>query len=388
MPQVSLLIGAALTSAYDGDVERVLLSKPEVGQAEREALLRAFDSGWIAPLGPEVDAFELELAAYVRGRSCVALASGTAGLRLAMLAIGVKPGDEVVVQSATFAATAFAVAHIGAKPVFCDSDTTSWNLDPELLNELLAERAATGSLPAAVIPVDLYGMMADYDRLAAVCGRYGVPVVADAAEALGSIGLNGEMAGRQGAVGCVSFNGNKIITTSGGGAIFAEPDLADRIRYLATQAREPVLHYEHNSIGYNDRLSNLLAAVGRAQLTSLEAKIEARTKINQFYRSSLPQLEWMPDAHTSRPNYWLSVGLLPEGFVVGDVCEELNQVGIEARPAWKPMHLQPVFADAIAVGGSVSKHIFRQGICLPSGAGLTDSELDRVVTQLDQILNA
>ncbi len=368
---------------------RLLLSGPDVGSADRDALLRAFDGGWIAPVGPELARFEEELVAYTGAEACVALASGTAALHLALLGVGVAPGDEVVVQSATFAASAFAVVHAGASPVFCDVDTTTWTMDPELLADLLDKRAAMGSLPTAVMPVDLYGSCADYDALTSVCDRYEVALVEDAAEALGSR-RRGRMAGAFGHPAALSFNGNKIMTTSGGGALLGTAEVVAHARHLATQARMPELHYEHQSIGFNYRLSNLLAALGRSQLASLEDKIARRTVIHQRYRRhpDLAALEWCPYGETERPNHWLNVALLPPGFSPADVCTRLDRVDIEARPAWKPMHLQPVFQGAPMVGGSVSEQIFRRGLCIPSSSALSDDDVDRVAGELGSILTS
>ncbi len=366
--------------------KRILLSPPDVGKAEREALLRAFDTGWIAPLGPEVDAFEAELAEYAGAESCAVLASGTSALQLGLLAIGVKPGHEVVVQSATFAATAFAVVHAGAVPVFMDSDRATWNMDPDLLEQFLEERAAQDRLPKAVMPVDLYGMLADYGRLEAICQRFEVPLIEDAAEALGSLG-QGRAGGAFGACAALSFNGNKIITTSGGGALLGPAELTQRVRFLATQAREPALHYQHVEIGHNARMSNLLAGLGRAQLAGLERKIQRREAISGRYQAAFPQIDWMPSTHTDRSNRWLSVGLLPEGVKPAEVCADLDSAGIEARPAWKPMHVQPVFESTEMVGGEVADELFARGICLPSGSSMSDDELDSVVQALDDSLN-
>jgi pyridoxal phosphate-dependent aminotransferase EpsN len=359
-------------------MERILLSPPDVGGNEREALLRAFDTGWIAPAGPELDAFEHELAQRTSQPAAVALASGTAALHLALAVCGVGPGDEVVVQTATFAASAFAVVHAGARPVFCDVERATWCLDPDLLDELLAARHAAGRLPAAVMAVDLYGLCPDYGRLLEVCDRYGVAVVEDAAEALGSVS-GGRPAGSFGRVAALSFNGNKILTTSGGGALLGPVDLVTRARHLATQARQPVVHYEHAEVGFNYRLSNLLAALGRAQLAGLEERIARREHIARRYRRALPELAWAPDGLTERPNRWLNVGLLPPGVDPVAVCEKLAADDIEARPAWKPMHAQPVFAHAERVGGAVADELFARGLCLPSGSSLTEAQQARVI---------
>ncbi len=366
--------------------ERILLSGPDVSTAERDALLRAFDGGWIAPLGPELEAFEHELAEYAGVESCVGLSSGTAALQLAMQIHGVKPGDEVVVQSATFAASAFSVVHAGATPVFADIDPDTWGLDVPRLATWLAERAAQDRLPAAVMPVDLYGYCGDYVALEALCASYNIPLIEDAAEGLGSITTSGRKAGSFGDASVFSFNGNKIITTSGGGALLGPSELTHRARFLATQAREDKLHYEHVEIGNNFRMSNILAALGRAQLAGLEPKIGRRTEINEIYRSSFPEFGWAPAGVTSRPNNWLSVAILPESITPADVCIAMGEHNIEARPFWKPMHQQPVFAANEMIGGEVSDDLFARGICLPSGSAMTVDQHERVIETLASVI--
>ena len=371
----------------EGNERRILLSPPDVGEREKLALLQAFDGGWIAPLGPEVDAFEAELATYVDRPACAALSSGSAALELGLLAVGVQPGDDVVVQSATFAASAFAAVHVGARPVFCDVDDTTWGLDVEQVSRFLADRAAADRLPAAIMPVDLYGMCGDYAGLRAVVAEYDIPIVEDAAEGLGSIG-GGAKAGSLGDVAAFSFNGNKIITTSGGGALAGPVELVERVRHLATQAREPVAYFEHAEVGFNYRLSNLLAALGRAQLAGLDAKIERRRQIFERYQTELPQIEWLMSSTTAKANHWLSVGLVPDGLDPATLCTELGQTGIEARQAFKPMHRQPVFEQAERIGGcEVADRLFDRGICLPSGSTLTDDEqtyvIDRVAAAIE-----
>ena len=362
-------------------LEPVLLSSPDVGAVEREAILRAFDSGWIAPAGAELDAFEEELSSYTGSQACVALSSGTGALHLALLVAGVAPGDEVVVQSATFAASAFAVVHAHAIPVFLDSDWGTWCMDAELLNNFLEDRAAQDRLPSAVMPVDLYGSCADYVALSDVCERFDVALVRDAAESLGSYSTTGRV-GEIDAPTVVSFNGNKIITASSGGALLADRTTVDRARYLATQARQPLMHYEHTDIGFNYRLSNLLAALGRAQLAGIERKIDRRTKIHDVYVAAFPELEFCSYAATTRPNHWLTVALFDEGDPL-KICEHLHSVGVQARPAWKPMHMQPVFSDSEYVDGhGVAASLFSRGICLPSGSALTDSEVERVIAEV------
>ncbi len=364
--------------------ERIFLSAPHVGAAEREALLRAFDSNWIAPVGPELNGFEDDLKAYTGASACVALSSGTAGLHLALLELGIQPGDEVVVQSFTFAATAFGAVHAGARPVFIDSERSTWGMDPDLLAQFLAERAKVDRLPKAVLPVDLYGSCANYERLEQVCAEYGVPMICDAAEALGSR-VGDRSAGTFGHSAVLSFNGNKIMTTSGGGALLGSQDTVDRVRYLSTQARQPVLHYEHTEIGFNYRMSNILAALGRAQLAGLEPKIGRRQEIADFYAERLTDVAWCPHGSTTRPNRWLTVGLLPNGDDPHAICIAMNEQNVEARPAWKPMHLQPVFAENEMIGGEVCEDLYARGICLPSGSVLSDSDLERVVQTMQSV---
>ncbi|HUD16045.1 MAG TPA: aminotransferase class I/II-fold pyridoxal phosphate-dependent enzyme [Acidimicrobiales bacterium] len=370
---------------------RIYLSPPEVGAEERRMLLDAFDSNWIAPVGPDIDAFERELAERVGADHAVALSSGTAALHLALMLVGVGAGDEVLVPSFTFVASAAAVTYLGATPVLVDCSSSNWTIDPDLVAAELAERARTGRLPAAVVTVDLYGQCADYAVLGPLCDEYQIPLVADAAEALGAT-YRGQPAGSFGTAAVFSFNGNKIITTSGGGMLVAgSAELVDRARYLATQAREPFPHYEHTVIGYNYRLSNLLAALGRAQLRGLDSRIERRRKINQWYRDALgdvPGIEFMPIAEYGEPNWWLTCVLVdPEGFGADreQIRLALESVDIESRPTWKPLHLQPVFAGLPVIGGSACAAVFDHGLCLPSGSALTEGELGRVVESIRSV---
>ena len=362
--------------------ERIYLSPPDVGPDERALLLDAFDSNWIAPLGPHVDAFERELAGAAGVAHAAALSSGTAALHLALLLLGVGEGDEVYTSTLTFAATANAITYVGAEPVFIDVDPDTWTLCPRSLARELEAAASRGKLPKAVITVDLYGQCADFDAIAAACDPYAIPIVEDAAEALGAT-YKGRPAGSLGQFGVFSFNGNKIITTSGGGVLVSEDGEAiSRARFLASQAKEPELHYEHQVVGYNYRLSNLLAALGRGQLANLEQKVSRRREINQRYRESLGDLlEFMPEAPYGRSTCWLSVGLLPEDspHAPTELIHSLAESNIEARPVWKPMHLQPVFAKARSVGGQVAADLFARGCCLPSGSSLSSDEQDRVV---------
>ena len=365
--------------------KRIYLSPPHMSPKERELLLEAFDSNWIAPLGPHVDAFEREFAEKVGARHAVALASGTAGLHLALVVLGVGRGDEVLCSTLTFAASANAITYVGARPVFIDSDRASWNMDAELLAEELERRARRGSLPKALLAVDLYGQCADYERIVKTCRFYDVPIVEDAAEALGAM-YRGRAAGSFGVCGVFSFNGNKIITTSGGGMLVTErKEIADRVRFLATQARDPAPHYEHSVIGYNYRMSNLLAAVGRGQLGGLERRVASRRANFEFYREALAGLdgiELMPEIAGGRSTRWLTcITVDAERF--GATAEEMREAhereSIESRPVWKPMHMQPVFADCRSVGGAVAEDLFARGLCLPSGSNLSDEDRRRVV---------
>jgi dTDP-4-amino-4,6-dideoxygalactose transaminase len=372
-------------------VSRVYLSPPDVGAEERRLLLEALDSGWIAPLGPHVDMFEDELARRVGVPHAVALSSGTAALHLALLLVGVGPGDDVLVPTFTFVATANAATYIGARPVLVDCDAQTWQLAPDLVAQELRERAQRGELPRAVVSVDLYGQCADYGRLVPLCEQYGVPLVEDAAEALGA-SYRGAPAGSFGAAAVFSFNGNKIITTSGGGMLVSrDGELAGRARHLATQAREPEAHYEHVDLGFNYRMSNLLAALGVAQLRGLDRRIERRRVVNEAYRAALgviPGIRFMPRADYGEPNNWLTCIVVdPEvfGATPEDIRLALEAHDIEARPTWKPLHLMPLFARTPVVGGDVAAGIFAQGLCLPSGSTLTDTDLGRVVEVIEQL---
>lgn len=364
---------------------RIYLSPPDVGASERDAVDRAFAGGWIAPLGPEVDAFEEELGA-VTGRSQVAaLSSGTAGLHLALLVGGVGTGDVVVVSDLTFAATANAVRYVGATPVFVDSDRDSWNMDPNALAEALDHLERSGSPASAVIAVDLYGQCADYSRIEPICASHDVLLIEDAAEALGAT-LGGAPAGSFGHSAVLSFNGNKIITTSGGGALLTDhAEWAERAVFLATQARDPAPHYEHSVVGYNYRLSNLLAAVGRAQLADLNRRVSIRRRHFEAYREGLadvPGLDFMPEMPGSTSNRWLTtltIDPAAAGFDRERVRLHLEAHNIEARPVWKPMHLQPVFSECQVFGGSVSAELFYRGLCLPSGSTMSETDRDRVI---------
>lgn len=360
-----------------------------MGEFERTLLLEAFDSNWLAPLGPQVDAFEHELARLASVRAAAALSSGTAALHLALLVLGVGSGHEVAVSDLGFAASANVVRYVGATPLFVGSDPETWTMDPALLAEALEDRARRSRPPRAVIVVDLYGQCADYDRIREVCARYDVAVIQDAAEAVGAF-YKGRPAGAQGDLGVYSFNGNKIVTTSGGGALLSDrTEWIDRARYLASQARDPAPHYEHSQIGYNYRLSNLLAAVGRGQLSVLTERVRARRANFDFYQQTLGQRSswsFMPEAPYGQSTRWLSAALIePQRGVDREAIRlELESQEIEARPVWKPMHMQPAFSACRVYGGAVGRKLFEIGLCLPSGSSLTVSDRARVIAAIDR----
>jgi pyridoxal phosphate-dependent aminotransferase EpsN len=351
---------------------------------EAPRVQEVFASNWIAPLGPQVDAFEAEFARMVGSPHALALSSGTAALHLSLLLAGVGPGDEVLVSSLTFSASANPVVYLGARPVFIDSETTSWNMDPALLAETLDRKARQGPLPKAVVLVHLYGQAADIDPILQACQRYDVPLIEDAAEALGAT-YHGRSPGIFGQSGIFSFNGNKIITTSGGGMLVSpDSDLIEHARKLASQARDPAPHYEHSEIGYNYRLSNVLAGIGRGQLQVLAERVRRKREIFETYRQALgdlPGLAFMPEAPWGRSTRWLTVITVDPaqfGATREDIRLALEAENIETRPLWKPMHLQPVFRDCEGVGGRVAEALFRDGLCLPSGTAMTEDDLARV----------
>ena len=368
-----------------GGRDRVFLSPPDMSAVERRHLMAAFDANWIAPVGPDLSAFEAGLATACGRRHAVALSSGTAALHLALLLADVGPGDRVLVPTMTFVATANAVLQTGAQPVFIDSEAASWGIDPALVDATLARFAAEGAPAAAVMAVDIYGQMADHERLQRICDRHRVPLIVDAAESLGA-SRDGAPAGSSGAIAALSFNGNKVMTTGGGGALVTDDEhLADRARSLATQARLPVPHYEHVEPGFNYRMSNLLAAVGRGQLERLPTMLARRAAIARRYADdlgSLPGVDFMPVPCGSRPSNWLNVMVLDPAVVnrsPDDVRLALESHDIEARPAWKPMHQQPLFRGAESVLTGVADRVFERGLCLPSGSSLDDDDLDRVI---------
>jgi dTDP-4-amino-4,6-dideoxygalactose transaminase len=367
------------------------LSSPHLGDREQEFVAEAFASNWIAPLGPLVDAFEASFAVTVGSEHAAALSSGTAALHLALQLVGVRHGDDVLVSTLTFSASVNPIRYLGANPVFVDSERQSWNMDPELLIDALDTRARAGTLPRAVVLVHLYGQSADIDPILDACSRYNVALVEDAAEALGST-YKGRVPGTFGAAGIYSFNGNKIITTSGGGMLVSEDEeLIEHARMLAAQARDPAPHFEHSEIGYNYRLSNVLAGIGIGQLEVLEDRVHARRGNFDFYErelGDLPGIEMMPEAPWGRHSRWLTtLTICPHRFGVDReaVRLALEAENIEARPVWKPMHRQPVFAGHESIGGEVATALFRDGLCLPSGSNLQEDDLARVVEIIREV---
>lgn len=364
---------------------RLYLSPPSASASDRAAVLSALDSGWIAPLGPDVEALESALMALTRRRHAVALVSGTSALHLGLLALGVGPGANVLVPTLTFAASAFAVAYTGASPAFVDVEERSWGVDPELLHDVLRRRASAGRLPAAIITVDLFGRTCDYDTILPICAEYDVPVLADAAEAVGAT-HGATPAGGLGHASVLSFNGNKMVTTSGGGALLTDDSrIAEAVRHRATQSRLPAPWYEHDEIGFNYRLSNLLAALGRSQLARLPELVARRRQIRDRYASGLADLPGVSvggDPPWGRSNAWLTTVRFSGDLHPGAperVRLALEEANIESRPVWKPMHQQPVFAQAESHLRGVADRIFAEGLCLPSGSGMSDEDVDVVV---------
>lgn len=373
---------------------RIWLSLAHMSGREQDFIKEAFDTNWVVPLGPNVDAFEKDLENYV-GEDChvVALSAGTAALHLGLVLLNVGSGDEVICQSFTFSASANPIRYQGATPVFVDSEKETWNMDPYMLEEAIKDRVKkTGKLPKAIIPVHLYGMPAKMSEIMEVASHYGIPILEDAAEALGSE-YKGRKCGSFGEFGALSFNGNKIITTSGGGALICKTeDEAGRVKFFATQARENFPYYQHEHIGYNYRMSNICAGIGRGQMTVLDAHISRRREIHALYTESLKDLDGIhvmqnPSADFDS-NFWLTC-ILVDPKVAGFTCEDIRlhlaEENIETRPLWKPMHLQPVFADAPAYVNGVSESLFNIGLCLPSGSLLSDDDINMVVKAIHSL---
>jgi dTDP-4-amino-4,6-dideoxygalactose transaminase len=374
--------------------KRIYLSPPHMGGEELTYIHQAFDTNWVSPAGPHIDTFEKELATYNGMEYCAALSSGTAAIHLALVILGIKHGDEVICSTFTFSGSCNPIAYVGATPVFVDSELETWNMDPALLEEAILARIKKGKKPKAIILVHLYGMPAKLNELMTISRKYEIPVIEDAAEALGSTYF-GQKAGTFGDFGIYSFNGNKIITTSGGGALVAKnEDWIKKARFLATQARDAAPHYQHSEIGYNYRLSNISAGIGLGQLTILDERVRQRRANFEFYRAALAHLTgftFQPEMTGSFSNRWLTTILIDPSKSGGGTREDirlaLEREDIESRPLWKPMHLQPVFQPFPSYGGGVSEKLFERGLCLPSGSALREDELQRVTTLISDFFS-
>lgn len=371
---------------------RIYLSAPHIGEQEFQYVTQAFEQNWIAPVGPQINAFEEALANYFDVNHAVALTSGTAAMHLALINLGVEAGDYVLCQSITFVATANPITYLGAHPVFIDSEADTWNLDPDQVEEAIQYcREQGGKTPKALITVDLYGMPAKHDQLQQVADRYGIPIIEDAAEAAGST-YQGKPCGQLGEMAVLSFNGNKIITTSGGGALITNnKTYADHARFLATQAKDPAPHYQHSHIGYNYRMSNVSAAIGIGQMEVLDDRVQKRRAIFQWYRQELESTGKMtflnePEGHFA--NRWLTTVLLNDQTELTPeaIRQHLESYNIEARPLWKPLHMQPVFQDNWFFGEGYSEYLFNKGLCLPSGTNMTEEQHTRIQTALEELL--
>ena len=364
--------------------KRMFLSAPHMSGREIEYVQQAFESNYIAPVGPQLNQFEDTFRQITGFKHCVAVSSGTAGLHLALLALGIKAGDIVLGSTLTFVGSVAPVKYCNAELVFVDSDRHTWNMSPDLLAEEIERLTAAGKKPAAVLPTELFGQPCDLDRIRAICDPHGIPVVCDAAESLGAT-YRGLPTGRKAKVAISSFNGNKIITTSGGGMIASDDEnLINQCRYLATQARQPVLHYEHHDVGFNYRMSNVVAAIGIGQLEVLAERVNQKRQIAAWYANRFDQvdgIELMPEADFGRSTRWLTVATLDPNKLSTrplEIIAALESHNIESRPVWKPLHLQKAFADCRCVGGEVSTDLYENGICLPSGTIMSQSDVDRV----------
>jgi dTDP-4-amino-4,6-dideoxygalactose transaminase len=372
---------------------KIWLSSPHMGGKEFDYIKDAIDSNWVAPTGPNVDSFENELSQFLNENAHVAaLSSGTAALHLGLILLGIKSGDEVICQSMTFAASVNPIAYVGATPILIDSEQDTWNMSPDLLEKAILDRVNKGKKPKAIIPVHIYGMPAKMDEISSIAAKYNIPILEDAAEALGS-SINRKMCGAFGEISIFSFNGNKIITTSGGGALVSKyREHAHKARFLATQARDSAPHYQHSQIGYNYRMSNICASIGCAQMTVLPERILQRRNI--FYQyfdklSGYPGLSFLTEPPGYFSNRWLTTILIDTQKASGITRETLRvaleKENIESRPLWKPMHLQPVFEKCPFYGTNVSEKLFEQGLCLPSGSNLSESDMERIFDVIDAV---
>lgn len=376
--------------------KRIWLSLAHMGGHEQAFIQEAFDTNWVVPLGPNVNGLETDLEQYLeQNKKVVALSSGTAAIHLGLLQLGVGVGDEVICQSFTFSASANPITYLGAQPVFVDSESDTWNISPDYLEEAILDRIKkTGKAPNAIIPVHLYGMPANMPEIMTVAQKYDIPILEDAAEALGS-SVGGRKCGTFGEFACLSFNGNKMITTSGGGALVCSTEAQkNKTMFYATQARDQAPHYQHSEIGYNYRMSNICAGIGRGQMLVLPLRIDQRRKNNAFYRQHLSNIEGISfqtePAQDYYSNYWLTSILVdPEktnGVTREDIRLALDRANIESRPLWKPMHLQPVFADSPYYGDGTSERLFQDGLCLPSGSILTEDDLIQVIKVIKETI--
>ena len=376
--------------------KRIYLSSPHMSGNEQKYIQNAFDTNWIAPLGPNVDGFERELASFAGVRGGTAVSSGTAAIHLALRLLGIQKGDTVFCSSFTFVASANPIVYLGAEPVFIDSEPETWNMSPQALALALHDADKAGKLPKAVILVHLYGQSAKLDEILSICNRYDIPIIEDAAESLGST-YKGKASGTFGRFGIYSFNGNKIITTSGGGMLVSnDVEALERARFLATQAKEPAPHYEHSEIGYNYRMSNILAGIGRGQLEVLEERVRARRFIYKRYYealSNMPGFYFMPELENTRSNRWLTTLTIDEkesGISIGELLGILAEENIEARPMWKPLHMQSLFKEKKYYPHSknedVSQYLFQSGICLPSGSNMLAEDQHRVIQAILKVV--
>ena len=371
---------------------KIYLSSPHMGGTEIEFVKEAFDTNWIAPLGPNVDGFEKDLENRLGENVHVAaLSSGTAALHLALILVGVQAGDEVICQSMTFSASANPIVYQGATPVFVDSEEDTWNMSPEFLETAIKDRILKGNKPKAVILVHLYGMPAKIDEIVEICHRYQIPLIEDAAEALGST-YKGRALGTFGELSILSFNGNKIITTSGGGALVSKnEEFIRKARFLATQARDAAPHYQHSHIGYNYRMSNVSAGIGRGQMEVLSLRVQKRRSIFEAYKESLKEIEAIKFPNEPGSDYysnrWLTAVLVDGDVTNDEIRISLEKENIESRPLWKPMHMQPVFAGTPFYGDGTSERLFNKGLCLPSGSNLSDEELFSIIQAVKHVCN-
>ena len=373
--------------------KKIWLSPPHIGELERQLVKEVFDSNWIAPAGPHIDSFEIALAKLSNNFNIAALSSGTAAIHLALILAGVQSGDDVICSSFTFSASANPIKYLGANPIFIDSEKESWNMCPQLLNEAINDRIKNNRKPKAIVLVHLYGMPAQINEIISIANKFEIPVIEDAAEALGSKFQNQQL-GTFANFGVYSFNGNKIITTSGGGALVCRDNkYVAKAKFLATQARDTAHHYQHSTIGYNYRMSNVCAAIGLGQLESLSFKVSRKREIFNFYKrelAAIQEISFLEESDECFSNYWLTTIILDKKSTIDrmQMRFHLEKDNIESRPLWKPMHLQPIFKDCVSYTNGVSEDLFNRGLCLPSGVGMNDEDLKRVVAKIKQLYEA